>query len=28
MWSFLPGEPAADVLEFIQRGPGAATSAT
>ena len=28
MWSFLPGEPAAEVLEFIQAGPEAATAAT
>jgi alkanesulfonate monooxygenase SsuD/methylene tetrahydromethanopterin reductase-like flavin-dependent oxidoreductase (luciferase family) len=28
MWSFLPGEPAADVLAFIERGPAGATAAT
>jgi alkanesulfonate monooxygenase SsuD/methylene tetrahydromethanopterin reductase-like flavin-dependent oxidoreductase (luciferase family) len=28
MWSFLPGEPAADVAEFIEAGPAAATAAT
>jgi alkanesulfonate monooxygenase SsuD/methylene tetrahydromethanopterin reductase-like flavin-dependent oxidoreductase (luciferase family) len=28
MWSFLPGEPAAGVLAFIERGPAGATAAT
>jgi alkanesulfonate monooxygenase SsuD/methylene tetrahydromethanopterin reductase-like flavin-dependent oxidoreductase (luciferase family) len=28
MWSFLPGEPAADVAQFIDAGPAAATAAT
>jgi alkanesulfonate monooxygenase SsuD/methylene tetrahydromethanopterin reductase-like flavin-dependent oxidoreductase (luciferase family) len=28
MWSFLPGEPAAEVARFIEAGPAAATAAT